>query len=152
VPTRSNHAFHWAGRQPWRGTAPRSPTVEAHESRRRSQGAPLISQAIVLGDRRPFIAALIALDEEGATRWAQTHGRAGTSLQDLASDPQPLREIQRAVDAVNRSLSRAESIREFVVLARDMRVDTGELTPTLKVRRAVVERTYADEIQSLYGP
>jgi long-chain acyl-CoA synthetase len=101
---------------------------------------------------RPFIAALIALDEEGATRWAQTHGRAGTSLQDLASDPQPLREIQRAVDAVNRSLSRAESIRKFVVLARDMRVDTGELTPTLKVRRAVVERTYADEIQSLYGP
>jgi long-chain acyl-CoA synthetase len=83
---------------------------------------------------------------------AQTHGRGGTSLQDLASDPQLLREIQRAVDAVNRSLSRAESIRKFVVLARDMRVDTGELTPTLKVRRAVVERTYADEIQSLYGP
>ncbi|HET6954217.1 MAG TPA: hypothetical protein VFI47_27885 [Acidimicrobiales bacterium] len=113
---------------------------------------PLISQAIVLGDRRPFIAALIALDEEAATRWAHSHGRASASLADLATDPRLLREIQRAVDAVNRSLSRAESIRKFVVLPRDLRIDTGELTPTLKVRRNVVESAYADAIESLYGP
>jgi long-chain acyl-CoA synthetase len=92
----------------------------------------MISQAIVLGDRRPFIAALIALDEEGATRWADSHGRAGTLLENLATDPRLRREIQRAVDTVNRSLSRAESIRKFVVLPHDLRVETGEPRPHLQ--------------------
>lgn len=112
---------------------------------------PLISQAVVLGDRRPFIAALVALDEEAVALWADQHGRSGASMDDLAADEELVGELQQAVDDVNRSLSRAESIRKFVVLPRDLTVEAGELTPTLKVRRAIIEKTYADEIDSLYG-
>jgi long-chain acyl-CoA synthetase len=111
---------------------------------------PLISQAVVIGDRRPFISALLTLDEEGARRWADTHGRSDVAMKDLARDPDLVAELQAAVDDVNRPLSRAESIRKFVVVPRDLSVEAGELTPTLKVRRATVERTYADEIEALY--
>jgi long-chain acyl-CoA synthetase len=112
---------------------------------------PLISQAVVIGDRRPFISALLALDEEAAGRWADTRGRSDASMEELARDPDLRAELQAAVDDVNRSLSRAESIRKFVVVPRDLSIEAGELTPTLKVRRATVEQTYADEIEALYG-
>jgi long-chain acyl-CoA synthetase len=111
---------------------------------------PLVSQAVVIGDRRPFISALLTLDEEGARRWADSHGRSDVALQDLAHDPDLVAEIQTAIDDVNRPLARAESIRKFVVVPRDFSVEAGELTPTLKVRRATVEHTYADEIEALY--
>jgi long-chain acyl-CoA synthetase len=113
---------------------------------------PLVSQAIVIGDARPFIAALLTLDEEAVGQWAADHGREGASAAGLADDEEVLGELQQAVDAANRTVSRAESIRKFTVLKRDLTIEDGELTPTLKVRRVVVEKAYAAEIDSLYAP
>jgi long-chain acyl-CoA synthetase len=112
----------------------------------------LVSQAIVLGDGRPFIAALLTLDEEAVGQWATARGREGATAAQLAADEEMRTELQGAVDAANRSVSRAESIRKFTVLERDLTIEDGELTPTLKVRRVVVEKAYAAEIDSLYTP
>jgi long-chain acyl-CoA synthetase len=121
--------------------APLEDHLRAHE---------LISQAIVIGDGRPFITALVTLDEEAVVQWASARGREGASSADLADDDEIRAALQQAVDAANRSVSRAESIRKFVVLERDLTIEAGELTPTLKVRRVVVEKVYAGEIDSLY--
>jgi long-chain acyl-CoA synthetase len=110
----------------------------------------LISQAIVVGDARPFIAALVTIDEAAFGQWATEHGHEGRSVADLRDVDELLAEIQSAIDAVNRSVSRAESIRDFTILPRDLTIEDGELTPTLKVRRAVVETMYADVIDAFY--
>jgi long-chain acyl-CoA synthetase len=111
---------------------------------------PLISQAVVVGDARPFIAALITLDAEAVTKWADDHGVGGVPTAELAENADLRAVIQSAVDVANRSVSRAESIRQFAVLPRDLTIAEGELTPTLKVRRAVVEEHYASVIQQMY--
>ncbi|HET6663498.1 MAG TPA: long-chain fatty acid--CoA ligase [Acidimicrobiales bacterium] len=116
----------------------------------RLRAHPIISQAVVVGDARPFIAALLALDEEAIKEWADDHGMSHAVTTELHSNPELLEELQAAVDDANKSVSKAESIRKFVVLPRDLSVDAGELTPTLKVRRAVVAKTYAAEIEGLY--
>ncbi|HET7722959.1 MAG TPA: AMP-binding protein, partial [Acidimicrobiales bacterium] len=116
----------------------------------RLRAHPIISQAVVVGDARPFIAALLALDEEAIREWADDHGMPDAVTTELHENPDLLAELQAAVDDANKSVSKAESIRKFVVLPRDLSVDAGELTPTLKVRRAVVAKTYAAEIEGLY--
>jgi long-chain acyl-CoA synthetase len=116
----------------------------------RLRAHPLISQAVVVGDRRPFVAALLALDEEALAVWAGEHGHPGATAADLADDSELRAELQRAVDDANQSVSRAESIRSFAVLPRDLTIDAAEITPTLKVRRANVEKCYADMIDGLY--
>jgi len=117
----------------------------------RLRAHPLISQAVVVGDGRPFISVLLALDEEAATEWATEHGHAEASIPDLARAPDLVTDLQKAVDEANGSVSRAESIRRFAVLPHDLTIAAGELTPTLKVRRATVEKAYAETIESLYG-
>ncbi|HTN78292.1 MAG TPA: long-chain fatty acid--CoA ligase [Acidimicrobiales bacterium] len=112
---------------------------------------PLISQAVVVGDGRPFVAAMLAIDEEALESWAADHGRAGTPTAELLSDEQLRVELQAAVDVANASVSKAESIRKFAILPRDLTIAAGELTPTLKVRRAVVAKTYESVIEDLYG-
>jgi long-chain acyl-CoA synthetase len=117
----------------------------------RLRAHPLISQAIVVGDQRPFIAALLALDEEALLDWAADQGLDGLVLPDLLEHADLRIELQAAVDATNRSVSKAESIRTFAVLPRDLNIDSGELTPTLKVRRMVVAKSYEYVIEEMYG-
>jgi long-chain acyl-CoA synthetase len=111
----------------------------------------LISQAVVVGDARPFIAALIVLKPESAALWAIDHGLDNPPLVELAGNAELRAVIRSAVDDANRSVSVAESIRDFALLPESLTIDGGELTPTLKVRRAVIENRYAHVIERLYG-
>lgn len=113
---------------------------------------PLISQAMVVGDNKPFVAALIAIDPEGFEVWKQHHGKEATaSVADLVNDPDLVGDIDQAVKAANQTVSNAESIRKFHILPIDFTVLTGELTPTLKVKRNVVAARFANEIEALYS-
>jgi long-chain acyl-CoA synthetase len=115
----------------------------------RLRAHPLISQCLVVGDGRPFIAALITLDPEAVEFWRKQHGRPeGT---DLTGDPELIADIQRAVDDANQAVSRAESIRSFRILASDFTEANGYLTPSLKVKRNVVLHDYADEVNAIYA-
>jgi long-chain acyl-CoA synthetase len=122
---------------------------EPLEDRIRSH--PLVSQAVVVGDGRPFIAALVTLDADAVREWAAEHGHGGATTRDLVIDEALRAEVQAAIDDANRSVSRAESIRTFALLPSDLTIESGELTPTLKVRRSIVEKSYQDVIDGLYG-
>jgi long-chain acyl-CoA synthetase len=104
---------------------------------------------MVVGDGKPFIAALITLDPETLPIWAKTHGKAA-SPEALGEDPDLLAEIQGAVDAANRTVSQAESIKKFAILAQDWTEEGGHLTPSLKLKRTVVMREFRDAVESLY--
>ena len=117
----------------------------------RIRAHPLVSQAVVVGDARPFIAALVTLDEEAVREWAAGHGRGDATAADLVDDETLRTEVQAAIDDANRSVSRAESIRKFALLPRDLTIESGELTPTLKVRRSIVEKSYQHVIDGLYS-
>lgn len=110
----------------------------------------LVSQAMVVGDAKRFIAALITIDEEAFADWTEDNDRRGATVAQLATSDELRREIQEAVDLANASVSRAESIREFVILAEDFSLDREEITPTLKVRRAVVSANHEDVIEAIY--
>jgi long-chain acyl-CoA synthetase len=119
------------------------------EDRLRSN--PLISQAMVVGDAKPFIGALITIDPEAIEGWKQRNGKsAGSSVGDLANDPDLLAEVDAAVKQANLAVSHAESIRKFRILPVDFTEDTGELTPTMKVKRKVVAEKFADDIEAIY--
>lgn len=117
----------------------------------RLRAHPMISQAVVVGDGQPFIAALLALDPDGLREWAEERDRAADDAVVLRNDPEVLETLQQAVDAANSSVSKAESIRRFVVLPRDLSIEGGELTPTLKVRRSIVEKEYAELVDTIYA-
>jgi long-chain acyl-CoA synthetase len=118
----------------------------------RLRAHPLVSQCMVVGDGRPYIACLITLDAEALDPWLQQHGRpAGSTAADLTEDPELIAEIQAAVDEANKAVSRAESIRRFRILGSDFTEASGHLTPSLKVRRNVVAKDYAADIDALYG-
>jgi long-chain acyl-CoA synthetase len=114
----------------------------------RLRAHPLISQAVVVGDGRPYIACLITLDPEGLEFWKQQHGRPADA--DVNDDPDLIADIQLAVDNANKAVSRAESIRRFRILPSDFTEANGYLTPSLKVRRNLVLKDYADEINAIY--
>ncbi|PRX62525.1 long-chain acyl-CoA synthetase [Nonomuraea fuscirosea] len=103
---------------------------------------PLISQAMIVGDGRPFVAALITLDPEAVP--------AGSTVAGLREDPATRAEIQGAVDRANLMVSKAEQIKKFVILDADITEESGHLTPTLKVKRNVVMRDFSGEIDKLY--
>jgi long-chain acyl-CoA synthetase len=118
----------------------------------RLRAHPLISQCLVVGDNRPYIACLITLDEEALGHWKQQHGKpASATVADLAGDPDLLADIQAAVDDANKAVSRAESIRKFKVLTVDFTEESGHLTPSLKIRRSVVMKDFAADIDALYS-
>ena len=118
----------------------------------RLRAHPLISQCMVIGDGKPYIACLITLDTEALEHWKQQHGRpAGATARDLAEDPELLAEIQAAVDDANQAVSRAESIRKFRILDTDFTEESGHLTPSLKVRRNVVLKDFSPDIEALYA-
>lgn len=113
---------------------------------------PLISQAMAVGDARPFIGALITIDPEAFEGWKQRNGKdGGATVGDLATDPDLVGEIDAAVKEANQAVSKAEAIRKFRVLPVDFTEDTGELTPTLKVKRKVVVEKFAEDIEAIYA-
>jgi long-chain acyl-CoA synthetase len=118
----------------------------------RLRAHPLISQCMVVGDGRPFIACLITLDPEALEHWKQKHGKpAGATAADLADDPDLHGDLQAAVDDANKAVSRAESIRKFRVLPVDFTTDNDYITPSLKVKRALVAKDFAADIEALYS-
>jgi len=119
------------------------------EDRLRSN--PLISQCMVVGDNKPFIAALITLDPDSIKPWAVANKKEGASIAELAKDPTLLAVIQTAVDETNKAVSRAESIRKFTVLPVDFTIAGGQLTAKLSVKRHVVAQQFAREIDELFS-
>jgi long-chain acyl-CoA synthetase len=111
----------------------------------------LVSQCVVVGDNRPYIACLLTLDPDTFLEWKKEHGKdPSLDVHALSHDPDLLRELQVAVDSANQAVSKAESIRRFAVLDTDLTEAGGELTPTLKLKRDFVARKFHDEIESLY--
>jgi long-chain acyl-CoA synthetase len=113
---------------------------------------PLISQAIVVGDQKPFIGALITIDAEALPAWNERNNKAaGTTAADLVSDGELVGEIQDAIDEANKLVSHAEAIKKFRILPVDFSEDTGELTPTMKLKRNVVHESFAADIEKIYA-
>jgi long-chain acyl-CoA synthetase len=116
---------------------------------------PVVAQAMVIGDGKPFIAALITLDVDALPAWVAERGRGvppgGDLLEALATDPEIEASVRASIDEANALVSRAESIREFRILSAPFTIEGGELTPTLKVRRAKVLEKYAHEVAAIYG-
>jgi long-chain acyl-CoA synthetase len=112
----------------------------------------LVSQCMVVGDNRPYVAALVTIDEEMLPHWKEQHGKpADATVADLRDDPDLVAEIQQAVDDANKAVSRAESIRRFRILTTDFTEAGGQLTPSLKLRRNVVAKECAADIEALYS-
>ncbi len=112
---------------------------------------PLIAQCMVVGDRRPYVSALITLDPEGVAHWRRMNGKHAVPAELLTDDAQLLAILQRAVDDANRLVSRPESIRRFTVLPGDFTEEAGHLTPSMKLRREAIARDFADAIEGLYA-
>ncbi len=112
---------------------------------------PLIGQAAAIGDRRPYVAALIVLDQEVAPVWARKAGIPFTSIADLATHPAVQAEIQKAVDETNRHVSQVEAIKRFIILPVEWTPESEELTPTLKLKRRIVSQKYAPQIEEMYA-
>jgi long-chain acyl-CoA synthetase len=117
----------------------------------RLRANPLISQCMVVGDNKPFIAALVTLDPDAIKPWAVANKKEGASIADLTKDPTLLAVIQTAVDEANKAVSRAESIRKFTVLPVDFTIPGGQLTAKLSVKRHVVAQQFAREIDELFA-
>lgn len=120
------------------------------EDRLRSR-AP-VGQCIVVGDNRSYVAAVITLDPEAVEHWLSVRKRPkDTPLAELCRDPKMIADVQKAVDYANSAVSRAESVRRFVIVEGEFTEDNGLLTPSLKIKRHAVATAYADEIEALYG-
>jgi long-chain acyl-CoA synthetase len=111
---------------------------------------PLVSRAVVLGDRRPYLVALLTLDPEAIAQWVRREGLARTD-RPWGEHPKVATELDALVRKVNASLEHYAQIKRWAVLPRDLEVDAGELTPTLKVRRRAIEQRFVDRIEALYG-
>jgi long-chain acyl-CoA synthetase len=111
---------------------------------------PLVAQCIVVGNDRPYIAALVTLDQEAVEHWLAMHGKPGMTPSELVRDAALETEVRRAVVAANTLVSQAESIRTFRILAQPFTEEHGLLTPSLKLKRKAIENAYADEVEALY--
>ncbi|MFD5189057.1 AMP-dependent synthetase/ligase [Streptomyces sp. NPDC058357] len=111
---------------------------------------PLVGQCMVVGDNRPFVTALITLEPDGLAHWRQMKKKQHVPIRELVDDEELRTALRRAVDEANRLVSRAESIREFAVLLVDFTEESGHLTPSLKLKRDVIARDFAEEIEALY--
>jgi long-chain acyl-CoA synthetase len=119
----------------------------------RLRAHPLVSQCIVVGDQKPYIAALVTLDAEMLPAWTRNHGLGELTVDQARTHEVVLAEVQKAVDEANKAVSRAESIRRFTILSGDFTEDNGYLTPSLKLKRNIVMKDYADQVEALYsGP
>jgi long-chain acyl-CoA synthetase len=111
----------------------------------------LVSQCMVVGDGQPFVAALVTIDPEAFPHWRQQHGKPeDATVRELVEDPDLLASVQEAIDDGNRAVSRAEAIKKFRILPVDFTEEGGQLTPTLKLKRNVVIKEFAGDIDALY--
>ncbi|GHB26827.1 long-chain-fatty-acid--CoA ligase [Streptomyces xanthochromogenes] len=110
----------------------------------------LVAECMVVGDGRPFVGALVTLDEEFLGRWAEEHGKPVATVAALREDADLLTEVQRAVDDGNAAVSKAESVRKFRILGAQFTEEAGHITPSLKLKRNVVAKDFADEIEAIY--
>jgi long-chain acyl-CoA synthetase len=118
----------------------------------RLRAHPLVSQAMVVGDGKPFIAALVTIDDEAWPKWLAENGLpADATVEDMRADERVRSAIGAAIAEANKAVSHAEAIKSFRVLPRDWSEQTGELTPSLKLKRNVVMKEYADEIAAIYA-
>jgi long-chain acyl-CoA synthetase len=114
-------------------------------------GSPMIGQAVCIGDARPYNTALIVLDADFAPPWASSHGLAGKSLEELASEPAVIAAVQEGVDEANKHLARVEQIKKFTVVEGDWAPGGDELTPTMKLKRKPIGAKYQAEIEAMYA-
>ena len=110
-----------------------------------------IGQAVACGDRRKYISALITLDVENVLAWAASHGKGSLTEEQLATDSDVNRLVKEEITRLNAQLASYESVKRFHILPRDFSIETGELTPTLKIKRKVVSDRYEGEIAAMYG-
>jgi long-chain acyl-CoA synthetase len=108
--------------------------------------SPLVGEAVVIGDRRKYLTALVTLDEDAARKLAPS----GTEPAQLAGTTEVRAAVQHQVDEVNKSLARVEQIKKFAILARPFGIATGELTPTMKIKRKTISQMYQREIDAMY--
>jgi len=107
---------------------------------------------VVVGDQKPFISALIALDPEMLPVWLNNNGEAADmTIADAARHPKVIAEVQRAIDTANSRVSRAESIRKFQILDTEFTEDSGHLTPKMSIKRQVIVKDFAPQIEALYA-
>lgn len=125
--------------------------ISPQELEGRLKFAPLISQAVIIGDRRPFLTSLLTLDPDIAPTWAKGQGIEFDDVTQLAEDPKVLAAVQAVVDKVNEGLSQVEKIKKWTVLPRDFTQDAEEITPTMKVRRKTINEKYGDQIDRMYA-
>lgn len=116
----------------------------------RLRAHPLVSQCMVVGDNQPFIAALVTIDQDALKAWVANNKKDGASINDLVNDPDLIAVIQTAVDDANKAVSKAESIRKFTLLPTDFTIAGGHLTAKLSVKRHVVAKEFAKEIEALF--
>jgi long-chain acyl-CoA synthetase len=116
----------------------------------RLRAHPLVSQCMVVGDNQPFIAALVTIDQDALKAWVANNKKDGASMNDLVNDPDLIAVIQTAVDDANKAVSKAESIRKFTILPTDFTIAGGHLTAKLSVKRHVVAKEFAKEIDALF--
>ncbi|MBD0741615.1 long-chain fatty acid--CoA ligase [Streptomyces sp. CBMA152] len=116
----------------------------------RVRAHPLVAQCIVVGNDRPYIAALVTLDQEGVDHWLSLRGKPSLTASELVRDPDLEMEVRRAVVAANTLVSQAESIRTFRILAHQFTEEHGLLTPSLKLKRRAIEEAYTVEVDALY--
>ena len=112
---------------------------------------PLVGQACAIGDKRPFVSALVVLDSEGAPAWAKQHGISSTSLSDLAEHPEVVAEVEKGVAEVMQQFNNAERVKKVKILHDEWVADSEELTPTSKLKRRGIHAKYAAEIEALYA-
>ena len=108
--------------------------------------------AVIIANNRKFPSALVALDPDAAQAWADSKGLADGSIPAVYDNPDLIAQIQSNVDSLNSELNHWETIKQFRVLPKELTVDGGELTPSLKVKRKIVEDEYSDLIDSMYAP
>ncbi len=111
---------------------------------------PLIDQALVHGDRRKYLTALLGLDPANLEAWAAEKGLAFTSYEAMLENPALREEVQAIVDEANRHFARYETVKRFALLPRPLEVEKGELTPTMKIRRRIIEERFKPLLDSLY--
>ena len=116
----------------------------------RLRAHPLVSQCIVVGDNQPFIAALVTIDADALKVWVTNNKKDGASINELINDPDLIAVVQTAVDEANKAVSKAESIRKFTILPVDFTIAGGHLTAKLSVKRHVVAKEFAQEIDALF--
>jgi long-chain acyl-CoA synthetase len=112
--------------------------------------SPFIKEAIVIGDRRKFLTALIGIEYEVVSEWAQRRKLTHTTYRDLSEKPEVVALVKKAVDATNAKFARVEQIKKFTLLTKELDHEDGELTATQKVKRSIVEDRFSDEIESMY--